>query len=831
VGRSVVASDAAMKWIAAGLVVVLGIAVAWSLWPHDEATHAPAAVTKAPKRIDRGKRPAAPAPATLAGSVRDPRGKPLAGANVCITQQRAHRCVRSGSDGRYAIDGVLAEAAKLGASLAKHEPQLIDVPAIETSEQRTIDVVLEPGGLEITGVVEDILGGPIAQAHVRVDGAHADCDDQGRFTLWVAERLEGLRDVRRVPGRGELVFVTATADGYGPHGQPVRAPGTITITLAPESSISGRVVDATTGAAIAGARVVSRDAAVTSGPDGAFAFTGLAAGDYTFAASAPGHYGGLDRTIAVGMGERVEGVELRVSPARTVVVTLDVQGDRAICAPAPALADWSFEVPPPWRDDAGRYHFDAVPPGTYSVTLGCGAEVPPLVVGDDDIEISWRVETGGVVKGIVRVEESSVLLAVDLGRIGAVRPPLRSEARDKTFEFRGVPAGRYKLWSTIDQSAMTPPETIEVVNGQTLEHDIVVPQREKFRLSGTVVDETGQPIARGTVGIMNTRRMETFTTTIANGRFEIRVPSDRYNVTARSGAASAGQSVVVDADAHIALTLAAILERSSHHGIPKKLDDERYTLWGRVVDAQRVPVSDAIVTANGSNLDVVENLRTTTDATGKFKLVSKFSQMKVHAYRIGGGDAEMLVRADQPVEIMIGARELITGTVARPGGGAPSRFLIRVGDPDPRTYTFDHTGGKFAIEDPHTYPLRLVAGVNDLEGEPVMLTPQSAKTNVVLPLPKTVTIRGRVIDSTTRAPIANVSIHGKPRREGWAPWFTHADQITDVDGYFTLREVPPGELMLEVFAPLDTWATQSFTVTVPDGGGAIEELSLARARR
>jgi hypothetical protein len=112
-----------------------------------------------------------------------------------------------------------------------------------------------------------------------------------------------------------------------------------------------------------------------------------------------------------------------------------------------------------------------------------------------------------------------------------------------------------------------------------------------------------------------------------------------------------------------------------------------------------------------------------------------------------------------------------------------------------------------------------------------MLTPQSAKTNVVLPLPKTVTIRGRVIDSTTRAPIANVSIHGKPRREGWAPWFTHADQITDVDGYFTLREVPPGELMLEVFAPLDTWATQSFTVTVPDGGGAIEELSLARARR
>jgi hypothetical protein len=378
---------------------------------------------------------------------------------------------------------------------------------------------------------------------------------------------------------------------------------------------------------------------------------------------------------------------------------------------------------------------------------------------------------------------------------------------------------------------MTPPETIEVVNGQTLEHDIVVPQREKFRLSGTVVDETGRPIARGTVGIMNTRRMETFTTTIVNGRFEIRLPSDRYNVTARSGAATDTRFVDLDADADISLTLAAVLERFSHHGILKKIDEERYTLWGRVVDAQRVPVSDAIVTANGSNLDVVEDLRTTTDATGKFRLASKFSQMMVHAYRIGGGDAEMLVRADQPVEIRIGARELITGTVARPGGGAPSSFLIRVGDPNPRSHTFDHTGGKFAVEDTHAYPLRLVAVVNDLEGEPVILTPQSAKTNLVLRLPKTVDIRGRIIDSTTRAPIANVRIHGKPRREGWAPWFTHADQVSDADGYFTMREVPPGQLMLEVFAPLDTWATQSFTITVPDTSGAIEELSLARARR
>jgi protocatechuate 3,4-dioxygenase beta subunit len=810
-----------MRRVAAALVGV-ALAIAWFAWSRDEPAQHAVVTPKPPKRVATGKRPDphALAPATLSGTVRDPQAKPLAGAYVCLTQERDHRCVRSAADGHYALAAVIADAGTLGASLARYQPQLVQVPAMQPAEQRIVDIVLVPGGAEVTGVVEDILGGPIARAHVHAEGAHAETDDEGRFMLWVS-------------GRTDVISVSAEADGYSPHRATTNVLGKVTIALSPESSISGRVVDATTGAAIAGARILTHDEATTSGPDGAFSLGSLAPGDYGLAASAPGRYGELARTIAVGIGERVEGVELRVSPARTVIATLDVQGDHAICAPKPALKDWTFQVPAPWRDDAGRFHFDAVPPSTYSVEVGCGASIAPLVVGNDDVEVTWHVETGGRVQGAIRLEGAPRLVTVTLARVGSKRAPLETASLDNHFELRGVPAGRYALSATLDRVTELPPQTIDVENGKTLEHDIVVDHRERFHLRGTATDNRRRPITSGTVTLRSSIRGMPFETTIVNGAFEVEVPNDVYTIEARSGELRSRTSIRVTEDTQVAVMLLAAVAEEPR--FPFDASEQRFTLRGRVVDAQHVPVGGAVVMAAGGYQSYVEDQHATTDAAGTFRLTSRFAQMNVSVYRIGGGSGEGVVRTDQPAEIVLAARALITGTVVRPDGAPATRFLVRVGEAgDAHTQAFDHTGGAFAIEDKHVYPLRLVAVINNLEGEPVTITPQSVKANVVLRVPKTVDLRGRIIDAATRAPIANVRVYGRHSHAAdgwWGTWFTHDDQVTGADGRFTIREVPPGPMMLEAAPALDTWSKQTFNVIVPDAGGTIDELGLARTTR
>jgi len=124
---------------------------------------------------------------------------------------------------------------------------------LAAGEHKTgVDVELSHGGVEITGTVADITGGPIAHARVwasegqrwrRGSGAttHGETDEQGRFSLWVK------------PGE---ITVTAAADGYADNEEGVHAPGKVEILLTPESSLPGTVVDAATNQPVEGARVL-----------------------------------------------------------------------------------------------------------------------------------------------------------------------------------------------------------------------------------------------------------------------------------------------------------------------------------------------------------------------------------------------------------------------------------------------------------------------------------------------------------------------------------------------------------------------------------------------
>jgi len=160
--------------------------------------------------------------------------------------------------------------------------------------------------------------------------------------------------------------------------------------------ISGRIVDAATGAPIAGARLYMhqtrgdlmrpRSEQKDSGPDGAFVFSELPAGQFSISASAPGYLeGGMGKRRADGHeawirladGERFDRATIEMfREARITGVVVDEHGAPVKGAFVSALRRVSggrlFENAggSPRTDEKGQYSIARLIPGEYVVSLG-----------------------------------------------------------------------------------------------------------------------------------------------------------------------------------------------------------------------------------------------------------------------------------------------------------------------------------------------------------------------------------------------------------------------------------------------------------------------------
>jgi len=199
---------------------------------------------------------------SIAGTVSDQAGRPVAGAHVCASGSsrelgtepfRTPTCVTTDARGAYTLTGLLPARYAVGASARGFLPALDaregGIVLAEAERVAAVALVLRTGGVELTGVVADVTAGPIAHARVTAAASSSlgesaavtvEADDQGRFALWVA------------PGAQNL---TAAADGYADANAAAQAPGNATLRLTPEATIEGVVVDAATGAPVEGARV------------------------------------------------------------------------------------------------------------------------------------------------------------------------------------------------------------------------------------------------------------------------------------------------------------------------------------------------------------------------------------------------------------------------------------------------------------------------------------------------------------------------------------------------------------------------------------------------
>src|SRR5678815_2842820 len=139
-------------------------------------------------------------------------GAPIAGAQVCATghvlkvspdETRDPKCATTDAKGAYGLDDLYAGSYWVSASAATYQPAQWKGPApdrdpeiklVAGARRDDIDVALASGGVEVTGTVNDISGGPIAEAWVSVStgmwwssdaSARARTAADGTYSVWV----------------------------------------------------------------------------------------------------------------------------------------------------------------------------------------------------------------------------------------------------------------------------------------------------------------------------------------------------------------------------------------------------------------------------------------------------------------------------------------------------------------------------------------------------------------------------------------------------------------------------------------------------------------------
>ncbi|MGN6110959.1 MAG: carboxypeptidase regulatory-like domain-containing protein, partial [Kofleriaceae bacterium] len=491
------------------LGAVAALAIGLGLWtwrgdpparsPTRERAGQPAAPTAARVRPD----PSTLARGSLAGTIRDEAGEPLAGAQVCARGRsnqldpellRAPPCTTTDPRGRYRIVNLLpgvyvASAAAPSYRPARHRDEL----ALAVDQHRTgIDIALRRGGVEITGVVSDATGGPAGRARIaaslggwrgEIGAVYGEADDQGRFALWVA------------PGPIEL---TATLDGYSDAIARGAAPGTFELRMLPASSLSGVVRDAATGQPVPDARVVIAsadgpgDRLARTGADGAFRIARLEPGRFAIEARTDHGYGRSEGSIRVGLAEHVEGAVVTLFPAHRIEARLVSATTRQPCA----------ERARAWLTDAaqgrslallaepdGTLWADGVLPGTYHVVeVECAGHVSrapyaPVVVADRDATgLVWEVDPGATIRGKVRTRTGAAVADADVwasSRGGAPRAvdTVRADRtrHDGSYELTGLRPGSHQVFAA-SSGGSGPPEgaAVEVPAGGAVIRDLVL---------------------------------------------------------------------------------------------------------------------------------------------------------------------------------------------------------------------------------------------------------------------------------------------------------------------------------------------------------------------
>ncbi len=369
----------------------------------------------------------------------------------------------------------------------------IEVPAegIDIGDQ-----VLEPG-VTLTGTTLGPDGEPVGEAEVALERnpqvpffrVEVTSDDDGRFSIPDLEPS------------GE-VYLQARAEGLVPEAPlKVELPpeGEIEVAMAEERILEGLVLDARSDSPVEGASVSLSFQRETSIPgigtygqfsmgvgnsqtdaSGRFLFNGLWDGEFKMYVTAEGMRR-VQQTVMIGAANP-EPVVIRLEPGlelRGRVETADGEpaaGVEVTARPASQSRGSGMTDSSRTQSDAdGRFHFDALGPGTQRVWARSedGQSAQATAEAGQPDEVVLRFARGGLIRGTVFGPDGSPLASA---RVSAYSSDAFQSMSDETgadgrFGLTGVGPGSWTVWASAEGLARTS-EDAEVPEGETVTVDL-----------------------------------------------------------------------------------------------------------------------------------------------------------------------------------------------------------------------------------------------------------------------------------------------------------------------------------------------------------------------
>ena len=819
----------------AAILVVLGVVLglAWMAWPREVArVDAPEPDRRlAQPTITRfdDRQPAEPA-RTLAVEVVDRSGRAIPDARVCLViaarDAAAQRC--TSTDPQGIADGLQPpgdQRWRIGVSAPGYRPATIPRLGEAQPSGARIRVTLVEGGTRLRGRIEDATGGVIEGAFVSVEDetgaslAATRSEPSGEFELW---------------GPTGHVMIRAIADGYAAsEAQLILPSGPVVLRLLPESSISGRVLDAETDQPIADAIVIARrsdddsrsrtdDARFTtrSDADGHYQLVGMPAGAYQLSSQGPAGYGASEGAVVLAFAERREHVDIRVHRGTALeleVVRID-QGDGCPGAQVRLVEEQINHAIATTTDELGRARLSLPIAGSYQVAVSCvgyrRAHQTISVSGraDERLPLRVEVERGLVVRGRVVSDGEQAPIAeavVAVISIHANTPAATATAdHEGRFELTGLDPGRYlALASAPGWFPLEHPVELDLPSDES----ITIPMRAGGSLSGRVIESDGAPVSDARVLIKrhvnNSGRFRGETLVDGEGRFAFDpLPPGEYDVDVLG---ASGQPLV-DPEHDRAVRATVQITADQRTEIELVVTGQAGAITGRVVGSDDEPIASAFVCAEPTTpargaLAQPGCLAHTTDVDGSFELRGlQAGRYTVSARVRGGGEASVGdVEPGDDVELIVRGTGTLVGSAHYLRDGKPPDLLVveavRTDAEVRRRELFLRSGGRWSITGlpAGDYAIRIHASA--ASGAAAAQVEADRETNVGdVALDDRTSVSGRIVRLETDEPLPGfrvvaTALDGQLRSRYVRE---HARNVSDASGRFLIIDPPTGRVTL-----------------------------------
>jgi protocatechuate 3,4-dioxygenase beta subunit len=537
--------------------------------------------------------------ATITGVVRRENGRrseptPVAGIVVRAVPDGGGSepafATRTAADGSYTLTGLRPGTFRVEIDHEAYEPVLRRaVPA----PSRSVDLALRAFAT-IRGVVRDERGALVADARVSIAGSG----------VWPARAESTLADgsvrLSRVPSGVYELRAQHGSRVAEPIAPLVLDPGEsrdVTFTVTEGAMLEGRVTDARTGAAVADARIIVAEDALSSTPralvsehDGAFRVQGLLRRPHVVSARAAGYVPrvgdpvtpgsavpvaiALDREVSV-VGRVVDSRGAPVANAQVEIAALDLDGRATFLnATARAFRDQLFE-----RQQRGPGALR--PSGELGVTTGRVPHIPTDPFASQSLPAPLATPNAAE----PGAEAGFVTDAQGRFRVGEIPPGAVRVSASHPAYVRG-------------ESALRAARA-----GEQIELEVVL--HEGGVIDGRLVDERGFPVGQQMIEVRIERDLAPRRAfTARDGTFRVPAVLGRASVVAViAGRPAARAEVTVEDGAETRVLL--------------ELDSESRRVHGRVLDGSEYPVAGAeIVLAGGGH-----SARAISLADGTFEAV------------------------------------------------------------------------------------------------------------------------------------------------------------------------------------------------------------------